>query len=128
MTCILCKLLEHIIFKFTHEHLDTYDILTESQHGFRKGRSCETQLIHTVDDFARNKENGFITNVITLNFDSVNHRNLFFKLERLGRTLILWIEKIVLNCRQKIVVEGEKFELCEVLSRGASGFSLGYAL
>ena len=125
MTCILCKLLEHIIFKFIHEHLDTYDILTESQHGFQKSRSCETQLIHTFNDFARNKENGFITNVITLNFDSVNHRNLLFKLERLGRTLILWIEKIVLNCRQKIVVEGEKFELCEVLSRGASGLSLG---
>jgi hypothetical protein len=34
------------------KHLDMYDILIDAQHGFRKSRSCESQLIMTVQDLA----------------------------------------------------------------------------
>ena len=34
-------------------HLDENKILSDIQHGFRKIRSCETQLIITIDDFAQ---------------------------------------------------------------------------
>ena len=52
-TSICCKLAEHIIHSNAVRHLDNLRILTDSQHGFRKHRSCETQLILTVDDLSR---------------------------------------------------------------------------
>jgi len=33
-------------------HLKEYNILREEQHGLQAGKSCETQLIMTIDDFA----------------------------------------------------------------------------
>ena len=47
LTCITCKLFEHIICKHILAHLEDHKILTDLQHGFRSGRSCETQLVTT---------------------------------------------------------------------------------
>jgi hypothetical protein len=35
------------------EHLETNNILVNFQHGFRKGHSCESQLINTIESLAR---------------------------------------------------------------------------
>ena len=43
---------EHIICRHVLGHLEQHKILTELQHGFRSGRSCETQLITTFQDIA----------------------------------------------------------------------------
>ena len=40
---ICCKTLEHILVSKIMQLLTEHDILVESQHGFRSGRSCETQ-------------------------------------------------------------------------------------
>ena len=45
LTSIACKLLEHIIHSSIMDFLDDNSILSDFQHGFRHGRSCETQLI-----------------------------------------------------------------------------------
>ena len=34
-------------------HLEDRKILTDLQHGFRSGRSCETQLVTTFQDLAQ---------------------------------------------------------------------------
>jgi len=52
LTCICCKMLEHIVVSNIMQHLDIYDILTDCQHGFRQRRSCETQLLTLVDELA----------------------------------------------------------------------------
>ena len=58
LICITCKLFEHIVCKHLLGHLEEHGILTDLQHGFRTGRSCETQLITTFHDIASayNKE------------------------------------------------------------------------
>ena len=48
LTSITCKLLEHIIHSSIMKHFDKHKILCDNQHGFRKKRSCETQLLSTV--------------------------------------------------------------------------------
>ena len=53
-TCISCKLFEHIVCKHILGHLEDHDILTDLQHGFRSGRSCETQLITLFHDIVDN--------------------------------------------------------------------------
>ena len=52
LTSVCSKVLEHIIHSQIMKHLDTHQILTDQQHGFRKKRSCESQLILTVQDLA----------------------------------------------------------------------------
>ena len=42
LTCITCKLFEHIICRHVLDHLEQHKILTDLQHGFISGRSCET--------------------------------------------------------------------------------------
>ena len=45
LTSICCKLLERIIYSHIMTHLQNNNILCSQQHGFKHGRSCETQLI-----------------------------------------------------------------------------------
>jgi hypothetical protein len=49
--------MEHIIFKHIMEHLETHNILADFQHGFREKRSCQTQLIITVEEISRYLDN-----------------------------------------------------------------------
>ena len=42
LTSVESKMLEHIIFSSSMKHLNSYKILTPSQHGFRSKCSCET--------------------------------------------------------------------------------------
>ena len=53
LTSICCKILEHIVYSSVSNHLTSFNILCDEQHGFRHKRSCETQLISTVKDFAK---------------------------------------------------------------------------
>ena len=48
LTCIVCKILEHIISTNMYQHLEDNHIICRQQHGFRKRYSCETQLITTI--------------------------------------------------------------------------------
>ena len=50
LTCVLSKLLEHIICHHMLTHLDKHQVLTSLNHGFRSGYSCETQLVVTAHD------------------------------------------------------------------------------
>ena len=49
LTSIICKLMETIIRSKIENYLYGNNILGDSQHGFRKGRSCLTNLL----DFLR---------------------------------------------------------------------------
>ncbi len=54
LTCICCKLMEHIIASHIMNHGEEHEILYQLQHGFRKNRSCETQLLEFTDDVSKN--------------------------------------------------------------------------
>ena len=50
LTCIPCKLIEHILCSHICAHLDRHKALTPLYHGFRSKHSCETQLLLTIQD------------------------------------------------------------------------------
>ena len=56
LTCVLCKVLEHIVASSVAKHFTELDILYDLQHGFREKRSCKTQLIMLVDELAKNMQ------------------------------------------------------------------------
>ena len=53
LTCIPCKLLEHIVCSNIMAHLDEHKLLSDKQHAIRKWHSCETQLTTVIDNWAK---------------------------------------------------------------------------
>ena len=45
LKCVSCKFMEHIVVSNFMRHLEANHILNPNQNGFRKGLSCETQLV-----------------------------------------------------------------------------------
>ena len=88
LTCILCKILEHIVASNVVKHLDSNQILYYLQHGFRSKRSCETQLTMLIEKTHTNLKEGKQTDIILLDiskaFDKVNHENLIVILHNYG--------------------------------------------
>ena len=68
MTCVLCKVLEHIVASYLFKYVTT-EIIYELQHGFRKRRSCDTKLIMLVDESSKAMQMGKQTDLILLDFN-----------------------------------------------------------
>ena len=50
LTSHIVKIYERILRKNMVDHLERNNLLCQNQHGFRKGKSCLTQLLHHLDD------------------------------------------------------------------------------
>lgn len=104
------------------------------QHGFRKGRSCETQLLEFVDDVTVNMEDGKQTDILTMDFskafDKVSHSLLLHKLDHYGirGKTNSWIEAFLSRRTQRVVVEGHTSDSASVDSGVPQGSVLGPSL
>ena len=81
--------MEHIVHSSVMGHFDRNKILTNNaQHGLRKKRSCESQLIVTIHDIASKLEKDSQVVIILLDsakaFDKVPHHHLLHKFEYYG--------------------------------------------
>jgi tRNA A58 N-methylase Trm61 len=69
-------------------HMESNQLFTKGQHGFRKGRSCITQLIEVMEDWTEHLDNHNSVDAIYLDFqkafDTVPHHRLFTKLKGYG--------------------------------------------
>ena len=68
--------------------ITTFYTIYTVQHGFREGRSCETQLVELVHDLADNMLGGGQTDVLVMDFskafNKVGHQRLLLKLDHYG--------------------------------------------
>ncbi|PIK55642.1 putative RNA-directed DNA polymerase from mobile element jockey-like [Apostichopus japonicus] len=112
-------------------HFDKYSILSDKQHGFRRGRSCETQLAGLVDDLTQILENRGHVDLCIMDFskafDVVPHRRLLMKLEHLGirHNTNRWIEDFLSNRTQNVIIDGESSTSSPVFSGVPQGTVLG---
>ena len=131
LTSICCKIFEHVIYSHIFSHLDQHNILCDEQHGFRHKRSCESQLILTIHDLAKNLDSGLQTDVIFLEFskafDKVDHELLLHKLDHYGihRNLLSWLRNFLINRKQQVVLAGQQSSSVDVTSGVPQGSVLG---
>ena len=115
LTSVIGKLLERIVKIEFDEHIENNKLIKDSQHGFRRGRSTQTNLIKFMNVTTGWHDNG---KCFSKAFDVVCHKRLLVKLEAIGigGKLIIWIKDWISGQRQRVVVEGTYSEWVEVLS------------
>ena len=128
LTAIPCKLFEHIIVSKIWDHLNKHNIITNKQHGFRKGMSCE----RSTPRLDRDHEPGTRPNdVILLDFskafDTVPHQRLLHKLNSYGirNHTLNWINAFLTNRSHQVLVNGSHSETHIVTSGVPQGTVLG---
>ena len=131
LTCICCKILEHIVVSNILKHLDENNILVDCQHGFRAKRSCETQLLTLAHELADNLHNGIQTDLIILDFskafDKVPHKRLLWKMANYGirGNTWKWVQSFLHNRTQQVLLDGEMSNQLPVVSGVPQGSVLG---
>ena len=134
LTAVPCKILEHIIFHDIMAHLDSNNIPINSQNGFRRKFSCETQLITTVEKIAKAIDNGKQTDLIIMDFSKafdivplIPHQRLINKLDYYGIRghHKVWLTNWLTRREQTVVVDGVSSPPVHVSSGVPQGTVLG---
>ena len=131
LTCICCKIQEHILVSNVMTHLNRQSILYEWQYGFRPKHSTDTQLITFTHELAQNLDKRKQTDIIILDFskafDKVSHRHLIHKLQFYGinKTVTNWINTFLSSRTQRVILDGTTSDQIQVTSGVPQGSVLG---
>ena len=131
LTSLVCKILESIIKDHIVEFLDENSVIRDTQHGFRKNRSCLTNFLEFFDtateSFDKDKQFDVTYLDFSKAFDKVPHKRLCLQLKCHGiRGKILeWIENWLSGRQQRVLLNGSRSEWEEVLSGVPQGSVLG---
>lgn len=131
LTCIACKIMEHILASNMMNHLETNKILYDLQHGFRANRSCESQVLSLVHELTENNNKNIQTDLIIMDFakafDKVPHKRLIYKLKYFGinEQTTNWIKSFLSNRTQTVLLENSTSSKIPVTSGVPQGTVLG---
>ena len=123
LTSTCGKLMERLVRQQILTHIETNNLLTDHQHGFRSGRSCVTQLLTVMEDWTRLLDDQTPFDCVYLDykkaFDSVPHQRLLKKVEACGiqGNLLKWIGSFLTGRRQQVHVDNALSDWANVTSR-----------
>ena len=112
-------------------HLEQNGLIRNSQHGFRAGRSCLTNLLYFMEIVTKQVDKGLPVDVVYLDFskafDKVPHSRLINKIKAhgIGSFIANWIESWLRNRYQRVVLNGYMSDWLPVLSAIQQGSVLG---
>lgn len=131
LTCISCKLMEHILYKHISVYIEEHNILSTRQHGFRQGFSTVTQLTGFHYDLAKGMDDSIQTDVIFIDFakafDTIPHKKLLSKLYAILNNLkiIKWLQSYLSYRKQFVQIGNSHSGLLDVTSGVPQGSVLG---
>ena len=125
------KIYEKIIYDQLYDYLNTYNLLTCCQSGFRSFHSTLTALLEATNDWSVNIDNGMLNGVVFIDlkkaFDTIDHEILLLKLSNYGvdSTSLKLFQSYLTNRSQKCKVNGELSNSSPLTCGIPQGSSLG---
>ena len=134
LTCICCKIMEQFVRDEIVNHMSENELYSKCQHGFRKHRSCITQLIEVYDKLTELIDDGKNIDVVYLDFkkafDSIPHERLLLKMKGYGITgqTLNWVRAFLSGRNQRVKIGSSYSSRSEVTSGIPQGSILGPVL
>lgn len=131
LTSVVCKTLEHILYTNIMRHLDSHSLLNASQHGFRQGVSCVTQLTEFLHEVSETVDSRSVIDCVFIDFkkafDLVCHALLVHKMRSLNinEQVVNWVEEYLRLRSQFVTINGAQSDVVGVTSGVPQGPSLG---
>ena len=134
LTSVVCKIFEKIICAAILSFLATNELISRQQHGFVRGRFCQTNILLCLERWTEMVDIGKSVDVAYFDyakaFDKVSHRLLLIKLQAYGieGKLLAWIAAWLNGRKQRVVVGNAKSPWLPVISGTTQGTVLGFLL
>ena len=134
LTSVASKMMESIVASAIENHLSANCPITSVQHGFRKRKSCVTQVLHLTNEWLTCLEGqrSCPVDVVYLDFsrafDKMPHDVLLCKLSEMfniGGNLWTWMKSFLCGRRHRVLYKGSFSEWAPVLSGVPQGSVLG---
>ena len=134
LTSVVSKVLEQIICSTIIAFLTANLLISQQQHGFVRGRSCQTNILLCLERWTEMTDQNKNVDVAYFDyakaFDKVSHRLLLIKLRAYGidGKLLAWLAAYLEDRRQRVVVGNAKSPWLPVVSGTTQGTVLGFLL
>lgn len=123
ITSVFSRIFEKILKVALVNHIETHEVIPKNQYGFRVGRSTETLMLSTLDDWTKSLDDNTDVDVVFFDFskafDKVPFKELIFKLQIFGihPRIVKWVKNFITNRSFQVKVN-DKFSRTYSITSG----------